>query len=138
MSWAMVALALQGLGVASSIAGGQAAKKAEKAQKRAIRAEWEQEFYDMNREFYSVRGEQDSRYAASNVVVGVGSAGVIAKQTRDDYTRVVAANAYLTQQRLKGVEAESKATRYAQIGGYFSSLASMANSYSQYKGTKPR
>jgi hypothetical protein len=132
-----VAAVLGALSIMSSMAGNKAAVKREKAQKNAINAQWAEEFRAMNLEARGALGTQESRYAASGVTVGVGSAATVTQQTKDEYARAVAADAYLTQQKLKGAKAEGKAVRYAQVGGYFSSLASMANSYSQYQASKP-
>jgi hypothetical protein len=131
MSWAVVAGLLQGIGLATQGGGLGAATHAASAQKKAVKAQWEEEFRQMTLEKNAAIGSQNAAYAASGVTVGVGSAKAVIDNSLDEYHRAVAAEAYLVRQRKKGIQAESKATRFAQVGGYFSSLASMANTYAR-------
>jgi hypothetical protein len=134
--WAVIEGILQLGSTASSMKGGQEAQKAGHAQSKAIKAQWGEEFRSMTLEEQATLGTQQARYAASGVDLGVGSVSTITQQTRDEYHRAVAAEAFQTQQRLKGAQTQQNAVKYAQVGNYFSSLASFASSINQYQQAK--
>jgi hypothetical protein len=119
------------------VAGKSAAQKANNAsrsQSRAIKFSWQEDFRTMRQQELTTLGQQSSRYAASGVDVGVGSAATVMQETKDQFHRAVAADAYLTQQRLKGASLENKAVQYQQVGNYFSNAAELAGSI--YSGGK--
>jgi hypothetical protein len=80
----------------------------------------------MRQQELTTLGTQTARYAGSGVDVGVGSAAAVTQETKDEFHRSVAADAYLTQQRLKGANLENKAVQYQQVGNYFSDAAQLA------------
>lgn len=124
--WVMAALA-----VAQGISSAMGAKKAQNGvrnQKRAIRRQAEEQFRSDAKVRDAVLGAQQARAAASGAAVGVGSVATLLEETRDEYQRNVAANAYLTEQRLKGASIEGNTAQYAAMGNYFSAAGQFATS----------
>lgn len=135
MAWMAVGAVLSAAGLVSEAKGAAEAKKAGKAQSQALKRQWREDFRTMTAEYKSTYGTQLARYGASGVDL-VGSVSTVTQETRDEYHRAVAAEAFMIKQKLKGASAEAKAVKYAQVGSYFSSFANFASSMQQYQQSK--
>jgi len=124
-------------GALGALGGMGAAKEARKQRRQVrtgIRAQYVEQYRQLNMQRRSLLGEQNTKYAASGVEVGVGTPGTVSAEVQNEYARTMSAAMKAEKTALKNT---SPNTNWWAIGASaLGAAGSVKGSLSTYSANK--